>query len=100
MSLIQKNEVVGIVTNKEKYVAQRLYERILGLQELLPVTESKEISLEEKNHYYEKIIKDLSNTKRNLQEWWNTMYLKYKWKGDTNYRWQINFETNEIILQK
>ena len=90
---------VGIVTEEEKSEAQYLFERILGLQELLPVAESRSMPQDEKELYYNKIVQDLGSTKRKLEEWWSAKSKKYNWMHTPGGSWQIDFNTNTILLK-
>lgn len=87
-----KTKIVGHVTTKEKQEIQRLFERRNGLNELAKILTSDNEEL------YEKLVKDLGETSTKFQQWWDTMANKYQWESSPNGNWQINFDTNEIIL--
>ncbi|EGD46937.1 putative cytoplasmic protein [Ruminiclostridium papyrosolvens DSM 2782] len=93
------NEKVGLVTQEEKNKVQELHERILGLEELLISFSNKSNIQEAKNELYEKVVKDIGETKRKLQVWWDEMYEKYNWKTVKNGNWHIDFLTNEFFLE-
>lgn len=87
-----KTKIVGHVTVEEKQEIQRLFERRNGLNELAKILTSDNEEL------YEKLVKDLGETSTKFQQWWDTMATKYQWESSPNGNWQINFDTNEIIL--
>lgn len=87
-----KTKIVGHVTVEEKQEIQRLFERRNGLNELAKILTSDNEEL------YEKLVKDLGETSTKFQQWWDTMANKYQWESSPNGNWQINFDTNEIVL--
>lgn len=85
-------KIVGQVTPEEKDQIQQLFERRNGLNELAKILTSDNEAL------YEKLVKDLGETSTKFQQWWDTMAAKYQWESAPNGNWEINFDTNEIIL--
>lgn len=85
-------KIVGQVTPEEKNQIQQLFERRNGLNELAKILTSDNEAL------YEKLIKDLGETSTKFQQWWDTMATKYQWESIPNGNWEINFDTNDIIL--
>lgn len=85
-------KVVGSVTEEEKNAIQRLFERRNGLNELAKILTPDNEAL------YEKLVRDLGETTTKFQQWWDTMSSKYRWESASNGSWEINFDTNEIIL--
>ncbi len=85
-------KIVGSVTEEEKNVIQRLFERRNGLTELAKILSADNIEL------YERLVKDMGETGTKFQQWWDKMATKYQWESAPNGSWEINFDTNEIIL--
>lgn len=85
-------KVVGSVTEEEKNAIQRLFERRNGLNELAKILTPENKSL------YEKLVQDLGETSTKFQQWWDTMSAKYQWESAPQGSWEINFDTNEILL--
>ncbi len=85
-------KVVGHVTEEEKNAIQRLYERRNGLNELAKILSVDNVEL------YERLVKDLGETGTKFQQWWDDMATKYQWEAAENGNWEINFQTNEIVL--
>lgn len=83
---------VGQVTEEEKTQIQRLFERRNGLNEL------GKILSPDNNELYERLIRDLGETTSKFQQWWDSMYSKYQWENAENGNWEIDFQTNEILL--
>ena len=87
-----KKKVVGQVTVEEKNEIQALFERRNGLNELAKIVTADNSEL------YERLVKDMGETGTKFQNWWDRMAGKYQWESEENGNWEINFETNEIIL--
>lgn len=85
-------KVVGHVTEAEKNEIQTLFERRNGLNELAKILSPDNTEL------YERLVKDLGVTTTKFQQWWDNMSAKYQWEGTENGNWEINFQTNEILL--
>ncbi len=83
---------VGQVTPEEAATIRDLFERRNGLAELAKILPA------ENNELYEKLIKDISVTAANFQQWWDTTSTRYGWESDENGNWEINFQTNKIYL--
>ncbi len=84
--------IVGSVTEQEKKEIQQLFERRNGLNELAKILNADNDAL------YQKLIQDMGETATKFQQWWDCMYEKYKWEKAENGNWEINFNTNEILL--
>ena len=85
-------KVVGRVSEEEKNEIMHLFERRNGLNELAKILSPDNEEL------YEKLVKDLGETSTKLHQWWDRMVAKYQWESVPNGTWEINFDTNEIIL--
>lgn len=85
-------KTVGYVTEEEKNEIQTLFERRNGLNELAKILSPDNVEL------YERLVKDLGETTTKFQQWWDNMSNKYQWEGTENGNWEINFQTNEILL--
>lgn len=81
-------KLVGTVTTEEKNEIQQLFERRNGLNELAKILSVDNAEL------YEKLVKDLGETKT----WWSRMSSKYQWESIKEGNWEINFDTCEIYL--
>lgn len=85
-------KIVGSVTEEEKTEILRLFERRNGLNELA------KILTDDKAELYERLVKDMGETSTKFQQWWDKMSAKYQWESAENGNWEINFQTNEILL--
>ena len=83
---------VGQVTPEERTEIQTLFERRNGLNELAKILTADNAEL------YEKLVKDMGETGRKFQNWWDRMAEKYKWESVEGGNWEINFDTCEILL--
>lgn len=80
------------VTVEEKDEIQMLFERRNGLNELAQILTA------DNNDLYEKLVKDMGETGRKFQNWWDRMAQKYQWESAEGGNWEINFDTCEIFL--
>ena len=85
-------KIVGKVTEEEKNEILRLFERRNGLNE------QAKILTPDNDVLYEKLVKDMGETGTKFQQWWDNTAAKYQWEGSENGSWEINFQTNEILL--
>lgn len=83
---------VGQVTPEERTEIQTLFERRNGLNELAKILTADNAEL------YEKLVKDMGETGRKFQNWWDRMVQKYQWESVDGGNWEINFDTCEILL--
>ncbi len=83
---------VGYVTPEERDEIQMLFERRNGLNELAKILTADNTDL------YEKLVKDMGETATKFQNWWDRMGAKYQWEAADNGSWEINFQSNEIML--
>lgn len=84
--------LVGQVTPEERDEIQTLFERRNGLNELAKILTSDNTQL------YEKLVKDMGETSRKFQSWWNRMSQKYQWESTKDGNWEINFDSCEVFL--
>lgn len=85
-------KVVGSVTEEEKNAIQRLFERRNGLNDLAKILSADNVEL------YERLVKDMGVTGTKFQQWWDDMSAKYQWESAEDGSWEINFQSNEILL--
>ncbi len=85
-------KLVGQVTPEERTEIQTLFERRNGLNELAKILTADNSEL------YEKLVKDMGETGRKFQNWWDSMAEKYKWESAEGSNWEINFDSCEIFL--
>ena len=83
---------VGYVTPEERDEIQKLFERRNGLNELAKILTADNVDL------YERLVKDLGETGRKFQNWWDTMSAKYNWESAADSNWEINFDDCKIYL--
>lgn len=84
-------EFIGLVSEDEKNSIMTLHEREKALRDLLLIPNITD-------ELYEKIIKDLAETRKNSEEWWRRMANSKMWKSVLDGHWNIDFLTNEIFL--
>ncbi len=77
---------------EERDEIKRLFERRNGLEEL-----AKIVTIDN-DELYEKVVKDMGETKVNFQSWWDRMSSKYHWEGSAEGHWEIDFESCEVFL--
>ena len=84
---------VGMVTEKEKDEIEELYDKKIAIEKLLCLATSNN-----NDELYGKVIEDYTKVNKKFDEWWAKMGSKYKWQGDENRQWSINFDTCEVFL--
>lgn len=97
----KKGITVGTVTEIEKTQLLDYSEKLSSLKELLLLFRNDFVeNKDDFNIVYEKFVKDYTNTKKDIQNWWNEKSNKYLWegKGSNDRFWMIDFNTREIIL--
>ena len=77
---------------EERDEIKRLFERRNGLEELAKIVTADNDDL------YEKVVKDLGETKVKFQAWWDKMGSKYQWDSREGGHWEIDFDTCTIFL--
>ncbi len=87
-------KVVGQVSPEESKQIQQLFERRNGLNELAKILTPSNVEL------YERLVKDLGETSTKFQQWWDTMYAIFQWQSSRNGNWEIDYATNEIVLNE
>lgn len=85
-------QIISRVTEAERDEIQALFERRNGLNELAQILTA------DKSELYERLVKDLGETGTKFQDWWDRMAAKYSWKHVENGRWEIDFNSCDIIL--
>lgn len=90
--MVNMKEKVGQVTPEERTEIQQLFERKNGLNELAKILTPDNDAL------YQKLVKDMGETGRKFQNWWDRMSQKYQWERTPDGHWEINFDTCEIFL--
>ena len=85
-------KVIAQVSEEEKKEIQTLFERKNGLTELAKILTADNTAL------YEKLVQDMGETNIRFQKWWDDMGAKYNWESHPDGNWEINFQTNEILL--
>lgn len=83
---------VGQVLPEERDEIKCLFERRNGLEELAKILTADNDDL------YEKVVKDLGETKVGFQAWWDRMRVKYQWESRDGGHWEIDFDTCTIFL--
>lgn len=91
-------EIVGKVSEEEKIEILGLYERKMGINELLQTFNNDSEGKLNNDAFYEKLVTDMGKTSRLFEKWWNDMGQQYKFKNMENSPWYIDFDTNEIYI--
>ncbi len=85
-------QIISRVTEAERDEIQALFERRNGLNELAQILTA------DKSELYERLVKDMGETGTKFQDWWDRMAAKYNWTHVENGRWEIDFNSCDIIL--
>lgn len=96
---MSKEKILGFVSEREKNRLIIFHERRIALNELALSLQNNFFSNKEKVEIIKKIEMDEKEVLENIDNWWKEKAEKYEWEGYANSRWEINFDTNEIILK-
>ena len=77
---------------EERDEIKRLFERRNGLEELARIVTI------DNDELYEKVVKDMGETKVNFQSWWDRMSSKYHLENSAEGHWKIKCESCEVFL--
>ncbi|WP_202710730.1 CXXX repeat peptide modification system protein [Sporosalibacterium faouarense] len=94
-----EKELVGEVLEEEKYEILRLFERKIALEEVALTLENEGLNEKERDKLRKKVEEEYTKNKENLSTWWREKSEKYSWKKVKNGVWEIDFNTNKIILK-
>jgi CXXX repeat modification system protein len=92
--------VLGEVTPEERDAIRALYERKNGLQELFRSLIAVSREELERGGLYDKLVADMSRTAGLFKQWWDTTSAKYGWVSRGDHKWEIDFETRSVFLQR
>ena len=85
-------KIVGNVGKREKNEIIDICEKKMSLDNLVLITKDQDEKL------YNKAIDALKDVKQEYDGWWSRMVEKYKFEGDENGHWELNFQTGQVIL--
>ena len=89
-----KKERVGEVSLEECEKLKAIYFRKTALEELLLSMES----IEKNKEIYERIILDIVECKSKMNQWWSEISSAHNWGYDSDSRWEVQFNTQEVFL--
>lgn len=91
--------IITSLLQEEVDEIETYFERMNSLKELTLVFESDKVFLEKSSIMYEKLIKDMSDTRMNFQLWWTRMIDKYKLNDYDQNKLFVDFIEKGIRLQ-
>ncbi|HEY9167188.1 MAG TPA: CXXX repeat peptide maturase [Candidatus Kryptonia bacterium] len=93
-------KIVGSVAPAERDEIRALFERKNGLTELFRSLSSLNEAELQSSALYERIVADMGDVSVRFQKWWDAMSKKYSWDNIPGYKWEIDFDSCEIYLEK
>ena len=93
-------KVLGKVSPQERDEIRALVERKNGLTELFRSLAGMSKSELESSHLYTRIVQDMRESEDRFQKWWNAMSRKYSWNNIPGYRWEIDFDSCTVSLER
>lgn len=93
------SELVGKVTQEERDEILAIFERKIGIQELLGCVDGEFVPLEKRDAFMDKMITEAGKNQIKVDQWWDTMLHKYGWKTEEGKSLHIDFGTCEIFLE-
>ena len=100
MNAITNKKAVGKVSTDEINEIKLLFERKNGLTELFKsMLTLNETDITNKA-LYDKLVADMGEVSHRFQTWWKEKSELYAWEGKKGHKWEIDFNTGEILLVK
>jgi len=97
---VRPKQIVGRVTPSERDEIRLLFERKNGLTELFRSLSNLNESELRSTPLYERIVTDMGEVSVRFQKWWDTMSQKYSWENIPGHKWEIDFDSCDIFLNK
>jgi CXXX repeat modification system protein len=86
----------GKVSDEERDEIQKLFARKTALGEV--VQAMSRMDPKQIEAMYEKVIADLGETSLKFHRWWEETAKRHGWPAIEGAKWNINFETCEVVL--
>lgn len=68
------------------------------LNELFITLSRNNLSDEQREKMYQRVIQDMEKVKAQMNLWWQAISEKYELVSRDDYQWQVNFSTKEIVI--
>ena len=94
-----ESKLIGKVNEEEKNEIMVIYERRLGIEELMYTFKSNLLSEEESEKLLSKMSLEAGKGKIDSERWWQRMFQKYGWEAEEGRNWRIDFDTCDIYLE-
>lgn len=91
-------ELLGKVTQEERQQIMDIYHRKTALQELLLIINTQKTLNDD--GLSDNLLIDLTNSNKEMAEWWTATAQFYDWTYAPTDSWQINFEDCSVYLIK
>lgn len=92
--------IIGTVTDNEKKEIEKIYKRKLALESLARLWKGEQEDNQLNDSMLNRLLDELGEVSFAMRKWWSDISKKYAWKYGNNYVWEIDFNTNEIIIEK
>lgn len=91
-------KVIAELKKEEVSEIECYFERFNSLKELILVFEADEV-FNKKSDMYEKILADVTQTRKNFDSWWSRMIEKYELQSYKIENLRVDFLSNEITME-
>lgn len=92
--------VLGTVTNDEKKEIEKIYKRKLALESLARLWKGEQDDNQLNDSMLNRLLDEMGEVSFAMRKWWGDISKKYAWEYGSNCIWEIDFNTNEIIIRK
>ncbi|HGG0416297.1 CXXX repeat peptide modification system protein [Clostridium botulinum] len=86
------------ILENERDEIQMLFERLASLNALAATLSDARLEIDEQNWFYNKLINDLTKTRKKFDIWWDRSCEKYKLNLEDRHKYAVDFENKAIVI--
>ena len=85
---------------EEEEEIEKIYKRKLALESLARLWKGDQKDNQLNDSMLNRLLDELGEVSFAMRKWWINISKKYDWKYGNDYVWEIDFDTNNIIIEK
>lgn len=89
---------IGVISAEDCQEIKNLHTQKETLLDIFNSLVTSNISETSKEGIYNRLLNDITQQKLKISEWWKIASQKYNWEARKDARWQINYDSREVIL--
>ncbi|EPY2291137.1 CXXX repeat peptide modification system protein [Clostridium sporogenes] len=86
------------ILENERDEIQMLFERLASLNALAATLSDARLEIDEQNWFYNKLINDLTKTRKKFDIWWDRSCEKYELNLEDRHKYVVDFENKAIVI--